>query len=76
LGDKGVHDSIILQEVLGRTNRLISFETARAAQKTKQKNGGGDTHTARLSHNPSFNFQNKESRLQVVLEEIGYRNMD
>jgi hypothetical protein len=32
---------IIIQEVLGRTNRLLSFDTSRTADKTKKLNGVG-----------------------------------
>jgi hypothetical protein len=35
LQDQDVDDKTILQEVLGRTNRLLSFDTAQTVQKTK-----------------------------------------
>jgi hypothetical protein len=42
-------DFITLQEVLGRTNHLFSFDKTRTAQKTKQL--WGHIETARWSHN-------------------------
>jgi hypothetical protein len=36
---------IILQEVLGRTSRLLPFDTTRTEQKTKKLRGYTDTQT-------------------------------
>jgi hypothetical protein len=59
---------IILQEVLGRTNRLISFDTTRTTQKTKNLwREYTDTHRNRhvAISQLSFYFQNKKSRLKI-----------
>jgi hypothetical protein len=46
---------IILQEVLGRTNRILSFDMTRTAEiKIKLGVDTTDTQTARRSHKPHF----------------------
>jgi hypothetical protein len=57
LVELGVDGRIVLQEVLGRTNRHLSFD--RHGQQYKTGGGGGngeiyrDTHTAKLSRKPN-----------------------
>jgi hypothetical protein len=55
----------MLQLVLGRTSRLFSFDTTRAARKTKTSEGDTQTHRQQGDLISFFlYFKNKENRLK------------